>query len=234
MTTDPQFGYETRDPNQQEQKRSAWTTCLIGCLAAFGVMLICIALVGFWVMRHWRGWAADGLAQVVDQGINATQLPDDEKQEVKVEVNRVVEALRDGRLSGEQAVKIFDRLMTSPLMPAFVVLAADRMYFEKSGLSDDEKAEGRITLQRFARGTIDGKIPEASMDSVLTHVADRKADGSWEPRENVSDEDLRAALAAAKSHADEAQIPAEPEAFDPSDEIKKVIDEGMRPQAEVE
>jgi hypothetical protein len=234
MSTDPQFGYETHDTDHREKKRSAWTTCLIGCLAAFGVMLICVALVGFWVMRNWRGWAADAMSQVVNQGIDEMQLPDDEKQEIKVQANRVVDALRDGSLSGEQAGGILERFLQSPLMPAFVVLAADKQYLEKSGLSDEEKAEGRVALQRFANGVIAGTIKEQSVDAVLTHVADRSAGGEWELRDQVSDEDLRAALAAAKTHADEAGIPAEPEAFDPSDEIKKVIDEGMREQAERE
>jgi hypothetical protein len=234
MTTDPQFRFPAPDLDQREKKRSAWTTCLIGCLAAVGVMLICVALVGFWVMRNWRGWAADAMSQVVDQGVNEMQLPDDEKQEIKVQANRVIDALRDGSLSGEQAGRILERFLQSPLMPAFVVLAADKQYLEKSGLSDEEKAEGRLALQRFANGVIKGKIPEQSVDAVLSHVADRAPGGEWELRQQVSDEDLRAALAEARSHADEANVPAEPEMFDPSDEIKKVIDEGMREQAELE
>jgi hypothetical protein len=234
MASDPRFGFDDADPHAPDRKRSKWTTCLIGCLAVFGVILICLALVGFWIVRSWHGWAADGLSQVIEQGIDASQLPAEEKRELKIQGKRITEALRDGKLSGEQAVAMVEKLIHSPLMPAFVVLAADKQYLEKSGLSDDEKAEGRITLQRFARGTIDGKFPEQSIDSVLSHVADRRGDGNWKFRERVSDEDLRAALAEAKSHADEAGIPAEPEAFDPSDEIKKVIDEALRPKAEAE
>jgi hypothetical protein len=61
----------------------------------------------------------------------------------------------------------------------------------------------------------------------MEHIADRQGGGGWQMRQQVSDADLRAFFEAAKSAADTAQIPAEPEDFDPSDEIKKLIDEAM-------
>ena len=36
-------------------------------------------------------------------------------------------------------------------MPMIVVAGIDKAYLTKSGLSDDEKTQGRITLKRFAR-----------------------------------------------------------------------------------
>jgi hypothetical protein len=58
----------------------------------------------------------------------------------------------------------------------------------------------------------------------MQHIATRGSNGEWQLRENLTDEELRAFLAAAKAEADKAEIPAEPAEFDPSDELKKVID----------
>ena len=59
-------------------------------------------------------------------------------------------------------------------MPTLIVVAVDKQYFDRSGLSNDEKVEGRLTLKRFARGVFDKKIDEKGVDAVMTHVADRR------------------------------------------------------------
>jgi 2-hydroxychromene-2-carboxylate isomerase len=113
-------------------------------------------------------------------------------------------------------------------MPMIVVMAVDKHYFDRSGLSDEEKKQGRVALQRFARGVFDKKIDEKGIDSVMMHVADRQGQGNWELRAHVSDQDLRAALAAAKARADEAGIGESPQNVDPSDEMKRIIDESLQ------
>jgi hypothetical protein len=74
---------------------------------------------------------------------------------------------------------------------------------------------------------MDRSIDQESVDKTLSHVADKKDDGSWSLRDQVTDDQLRAFLAAAKTEADEANVPEELEPFDPSDEIKSIIDEAM-------
>jgi hypothetical protein len=234
MASDPQFGAysNSSDPHsfqveEPERKRSWWQTCLIGCLGVLAVMLVVAVVVGIWVSRNWRGWAAEFGSQAINQGIDSSDLPPQEKVEVKVQVERVAKAFRDGQISNEQASAIIKKLIESPLMPSFVVMAVERNYFDHSKLSDDEKAEGRKSLKRFARGIFDDKIKEKGIDAVMAHVAERKGDGQWRLRTTVSDDELRAALGEAKAQADAANIPAEPENIDPSDEVKRIIDESL-------
>ena len=234
MASDPQFGAysNSSDPHsfqveEPERKRSWWQTCLIGCLGVLAVMLVVAVVVGIWVSRNWRGWAAEFGSQAINQGIDSSDLPPQEKVEVKVQVERVAKAFRDGQISNEQASAIIKKLIESPLMPSFVVMAVERNYFDHSKLSDDEKAEGRKSLKRFARGIFDDKIKEKGIDAVMAHVAERKGDGQWRLRTTVSDDELRAALSEAKAQADAANIPAEPENIDPSDEVKRIIDESL-------
>ena len=65
----------------------------------------------------------------------------------------------------------------------------------------------------------------------MAHVADRRPNGQWQLRQAVSDEELRAALSEAKAQADAADIPPAPENIDPSDEVKRIIDESLRGSA---
>jgi hypothetical protein len=149
--------------------------------------------------------------------------------EVKEQIERVAKAFREGKISNEQAMRIFQKVAQSPLMPTIVVIGVDKGYLDKSGLSAEEKTQGRLSLERFARGAFDNKIDEKGMDAVMTHVADREGD-HWELRRRVSDEDLRAALAEAKKQADEAGIDEAPPKVDPSDEIKRIVDENLNGQ----
>ncbi|HEX5470745.1 MAG TPA: hypothetical protein VFW73_02610 [Lacipirellulaceae bacterium] len=236
MASDPRFGVEgTRfdeSSNQYDEstprRRSVWTTCLFGCLAVLALLVVFGVIVGIWFSRHWRGWFAEFGSQAIEQGIDASELPQQEKMQVKAQVDRVANDFRDGKISPQQMATIMQKLTQSPLMPSLVVAAVDKRYFDRSGLSNDEKAEGRTALNRFARGMIDGKINQQGVDSVMSHVANRKADGKWQLRSQVSDQDLRAAISAAKSQADAAGISQQPPVVDPSDEIKRIIDETLQ------
>ena len=73
----------------------------------------------------------------------------------------------------------------------------------------------------------DEKIDEKGIDAVMGMwpTVSQTASGGF--RQQISDQDLRAALTEAKARADAAEIPAEPEAVDPSDELKRIIDESL-------
>jgi hypothetical protein len=218
------------DPQSEERgPRSKWANCLIGCLIVLGIAIVIAIVAGIWIARNFRGWVADFGSQAINQRIDSSELPAQKKIEVKKQVDRVAKAFGDGRISFQQAGDIIQKLTKSPLMPTLVVAAVDLKYFDASGLSNDEKVEGRTTLKRFARGVIDKKINDKEVDAVMMHVADRGSDDSWKLRQRVSDADLKAALAEAKAKADDAGVAAKPEEIDPSDELKKIVDEYLPP-----
>ena len=61
------------------------------------------------------------------------------------------------------------------------------------------------------------------MDRAMIHVADKDADGAWQIRQQLTDEELRKFLASAKQEADTAGVPEEVPEVDPSDELKSMI-----------
>lgn len=183
-------------------------------------------------MRNARGWAADFTTLMVEQGIDASQLPAEEKAEIKVQVERVADAFRNRELTGEQLGLIMQKIAQSPLLPSLMVAAIDAAYIQKSGLAAEEKTAANETLQRFLRGMIEEKIDQQGIDAAMTHVAVRQPDGNWQPRETVTDAELRAFLEAAKAEADKASIEPPPVDFDPSEEFKRIIDEAMNEPAE--
>ena len=207
-----------------ERKSSPLKGCLIGCLIAAGVAVVLLLVAVWWIKNNWQRLAADFSEETIGQLIDESPWPDQEKDEVREQVARVIDAFRAGQLDGEDLKVIVEGLMDSPLITSMAVMAIDANYLKKSGLTEEEKSEGRVTLRRFMRGMIDKDIDEDAFDEVISHVADKGSDGEWQIRENVSDDDLRACLAAAKEKADAAEVAEEPEDVDPSDEIRKIID----------
>jgi hypothetical protein len=225
MAIDSEYEADLSEP--AARRKSGWSTCLVGCLIALVGFIVLAAAVGYWISQNWRDWASSAATQAIKLGIDEADLPPQEKEEIIAHVDRLADDFREGRLSNEQLGMIFEKLMESPLMTSVIVSAAERQYFDQSGLSEEEKATGRLTLQRFLRGVIDGVIERESVDAALQHIADRQPDGEWRLRDQVSDEQLRAFLEAAEREADEADIAESPEAFDPSDEFQRIVDEAM-------
>jgi hypothetical protein len=215
------------DELPERRQRSWLSTCFFGCLIMAVVCLLLAGVAAYWIAQHWRDWTASFLSEGINQAIDVAELPKQEREEIKVQVERVTDAFRNERISQEQLRVLIEELTESPILATIAVTVAEKKYLDPSGLSDEEKAEARITIQRFVRGAVDGTIQRDSIDLALQNIADWQENGSWRLRDRVSDADLRAFVAVAKTKADEANVPAEPVEFDPSDEIKRIVDKAM-------
>lgn len=230
MAMPSRYEADTFSADLAAEPKSKGSGCLKGCLIVAVVLLVLAVVLGVVIYQNWRPWYASAMTQVLHQVVDDSDLPAQEKAEVKEHVSRVANEFESGRVSFGQLGVLVQNLMSSPLIPSMQVSVVDQKYLAGSGLPDDEKDAGRQTVRRFVRGMIDGKIPQSSTDVVLPHIATRPQDNQWQLRPTVSDEELRAFLAAAKAEADKAEIPAEPIEFDPSDEIKKLIDAAIAGQ----
>ncbi len=213
------------EPEETPREPRQGSGCLKGCLIVLAIIVALIAILGVVTAMKWRGWVASLAGTAIEESLAASSLDPQEKIEVQHELNRVVEAFEAKQISGPQLAQIMTSLVESPLMSTLVVSVVEEQYLNKSGLDVEEIDAGKITLKRFVTGVVEAKINEDSVDKVLSHVADRQPDGNWEFREQVSDEELRAMLAEAKAAADAAEIPAEVDEVDPSDEVRRIVDE---------
>lgn len=201
--------------------------CFAGCMVAFLVMVLIVVLAGYWLSQNWRGLAGTVAAQAIEGMIDQSQLPEQQKVELKAQVRRVTDGFREGTISDEQLQRVVEGFLKSPLMSVLLVEAVEAKYFPSSGLSDEEKAAGRQALGRFSSGLMNEQIEQQAIDQVIAPIADRDTEGNWQLRDQVTDDQLRAFLDGAKAKADEAGVPEELEPIDPSDELKKIIDEAL-------
>ena len=219
------------EPEEEYRKDSGCCMggCLKGCFLLLLVMVLVIGGCTYIVSKNWRGWAASFGGLMIDEALEESNLPDQEKDEIQQELERPLNALRDGRLSIGQMEELGNVLLESPLMPSLAVTVVEAQYFARSGLTDAEKLSGGIALHRFARGVIDNRIGDPAVEAVMSHIATKEDDGEWQFKKTATDEELRRMIATAAQEADRAGIPPQVPEIDPSDEIRCVIDEVMGP-----
>jgi hypothetical protein len=233
-TNQDNFGNWEVEPDLPKSKGGG---CLKGCLIATVVLLLLTVLSGWYASNNWRGWAGSLGRTMVNGVLDETELPAEEKTEILEQVQRVITAFEKGSLTNAQAEDLLTQLTESPLSAPVIAFVIEKKYFDSSGLSDEEKETGRMTLRRCVRGLFDEELTEDDADAVLSHIGTKDPEGNWEFRDDVTDDELREFLAEAKERADNAGVAETVEEVDPSDEIKRIVDSVLNPElveAEVE
>jgi hypothetical protein len=192
------------------------------------VLLIACGVGGWFVYQNTGKWVADATRAVVVQMVNDSDLPEEEKAEIKVQLDRVVEKYKSGEITLEQVGKVMEKLVESPVFATLIVKAAEAKYIDPSGLDDEEKAQARLVLQRIARGTVEKKIDPKTLEPALDHISHTDPQGNRQLKEHVSDAELRDFIAELKRVADAAQIPDEPYEVNFGAEIRRAVDEALQ------
>lgn len=229
----------------QPPKKSNFVRWLIGlALVGFGMVLVagilCVAGVCY-VASNLDRWVVGLGREAIVAAINESELPQQEKGEVIVQIDRVVEAYKERRINQNDLQRIFTDLQDSPAMIALSLSTLPGDYLTDTNLSEQELAQGRQTFQRIVRGVYERKISEEALYAVLPDelgddaaddhtqppVADRVRLASTHPAQHAADDDLREALAKLKVMADNAGIPDAPFEIDISDEVQKLVDKAL-------
>ncbi len=124
---------------------------------------------------------------------------------------------------------IFEKMARCPALTIGLVTQFEQSYVVPSGLSSAEKLMADTDLNRLARGLSSGEIGWEKVETILAGISEIGEDGNHHlkaPNE-ISDEEIREVLLAAKYAADEAGISQNKVEIDISDEFKKSVEEAL-------
>lgn len=201
---------------------------LKGCLIATGVILV-IAIAGIvFVVLNLKNWGANIAAGVAKVGIEAAAIPEDEKPELKLIIDDVRDRFKAGDITMDQLGTFFESLEDSALFVVGLSQIFENSYLAQSGLTDEEKAAGVISLQRYARGLADGTITQTMTsniyDSLLTSDPNNPGSQTLKKPSEVTDDEVREVLTKAATEADAAGVSATPTPVDISDMLQAKVD----------
>ena len=209
---------------------------LVGCLAVLGVVVVLAIIATIFVVRSYRGWVAKGIDSTASAMLVEMQIDDQESSEIMAHIQTLLTKYTSKEINNEEFFGVFGELVQSPLVAAAALGVIEKMYFDESGLSDEEKATAHQQLQRYASGLFEKQIEPDSLETVLASISTNTPDSddivihhqtgpggmnqlALRSADEVSDDDLRELVAQAQAAADEAGIEANPAEIDLSDTL---------------
>ena len=194
-----------------------------------GIGCLVVIIIGVIVAVNAKKLISFAGRKVVVSVVKSSGLPEDQQQGLIEQVDRVMEAYAAGELTTEQLGRIMEDIGDSSLLPMAMVTAGYGKYVAPSGLSDEEKARGRLDLQRFGRGVVEKKIGKDDIEELTDLITASDGDDK-KLKDLLTDEEVRALLAMARKKADESQVPEEAFEVDLVAEFGRVIDEALQTQ----
>jgi hypothetical protein len=192
-------------------------------LIIFGVIFVCVIGVTIYIAMNWKSWTADFTNLAAQEIIKESGLPEDQKQAILSDIKNLGEDFKTGRVSTQEMVRIMKSVEESPLIPLAAVQTVKQKYLEPSSMTAEEKAAAVVTVQRYARGVHEKKIPRDDVEETVKPIAELHGNGHWTLKENPTRMEIDQFLANAKAKADAADIPNEPYDLNIAEELRKAI-----------
>jgi len=219
-------------PPGQRKAANSW---LVIILVALFMFLLFMGTIVYFI------WAYKDkmIATTVNLGIHAvlteTPLPQEQKKLIIEQTDRVYEAFLDNRIVIEDMIVVVEHLLNGPVLPMGAVYFALNHYIEISEMTQTQKAVAQLQVGRMARAGVEEKINTQAIqlivDIIKTPVDPNNPSKKMTSliKENLTVQELDQVLELAQQLADGVSIPNEPYTFDPSQHIKKAVDQLLGP-----
>ena len=218
---------------QPKAAPSARGGILLGCGIVLAVLIIGGIIGGIYVSKNWRGWIAGPIKMATNQYLQDAELETDERNRLRIVSTTFWDEFSSKSITLEELQRIAYDFSTNPALGAIQAAHAQGAYVMNSGLTDEEKADARVQLQRVARGYFFKQITAQELEEMFAPVSDRSGrsnDQEWSPpkdKEDVTDADVKDMINRARTLADKYEIPAEPVEVDIAGEILHGIEQSL-------
>ncbi len=217
----------------QKQIKSAGVKSQSGMATAVLVSIMAIVVIfvaaGVYAVKNRQIWIAHGITAAMNAVINTSGIPSQEKSQVTEIIYQINQGYLSGEISTAELGLIFEGMAKCPALTIGLVTQFEQSYVAPSGLSSSEKLAADTDLNRLARGLSNGQISWEITETILAGISELGEDGKHHLKtsDEVSDEEIRAVLAAVKIAADEAGISENKVEIDISDEFKKSVEDAL-------
>ena len=197
-----------------------------GCLIAIVVVVIIFVGGGIYVAKNYRVWAAKAITFAMTAVISESDLPPEEKTQISDILALVKENYIAGDIQLQELGTIFEAMANCPALAVGMVVQFEASYVTPAALRDDEKADARLHLNRFAQGLNNDSIGWGQLDEVTEPIllANGEQGSDLKSPNQCSADEIRQVLANVKAAADQQNIPMHFVDIDISDEFLRTIE----------
>lgn len=214
----------------EENKPKSSSGCgkvAIGCGIAVLIVIILLAMGGWYVANNWRSWTAKGLSSAVTKAVDQSTLPADQKKAITDRVDHVMQEFADGNITVEQISKAAQALEVEKLIMAGMAQYVGSTIKISTKLSDEERAHGEQALNRIAHGVLDGQINQSQIEPVFKHIMEDDGSGNWSFKQSPSADDINAVIKDATELADQAGVAQDVGQIDYAKRVEQAFDQAL-------
>ncbi len=222
-----------KDHTRKTRGSSGLKTVGLGCLVIIIAIGIGVGVVMNKVKKMGgmegagRAIAATGLLKFTDTILDGMNIPQTERSAIMAPLKTLGDQVRAGEVTMQQGEAIIGKIMEGPIMGVLMAQGFQGSYLDTSSLTDAEKAEARLTINRFQQGFITEKLDMETLNQLNQYVTTPSSDGKNNLKSELSDEDLKSSLTVMKSAADDANIPLSETPIDLPGLFQKAINSGL-------
>jgi hypothetical protein len=200
-----------------------------GCLIAIALLIVILVGGGMFVANHYRVWAAKAVTMAMAAVINESDLPAEEKNQIVDILDQVKENYLVEEIQLEELGTILEAMGDCPSLAIGMVVQFEASYVTPSALSEAQKAEAHLHLNRFAQGLINDSIGWGQLEDVTAPITEATAnhEKTLKPPHRCSAFEIQQVVANAKAAADQQNIPLFFMDIDISDEFLKTIESAL-------
>lgn len=212
--------YQSRSSRHASSTRG---NILVGCLAVLGVVVVLGVIATVVVWMNWRGWTSSAMNATMKAVVAETSLPADQVARIHTQIDQLTTAFKSKAVSIEDLTKVAQAIENHPILPVGMLEYVELSQFQVAGLTDEERDQGRLAVQRIQRALIEGKMVLKDLDPIIEPISQRDAEGDLEPMQNPTAPQLKLFTEEAVKKADELGIPNEPYHVDIAEQIESLI-----------
>lgn len=208
--------------SREQQIRRAGGAAKIVIIVLVAFVLVCGGALTY-VVRSWKGWVAGAIRETLVEEIKKSNLPEGQKDRLGHALTQLANGFEEGRVSKEQFGRIMQKLGEGPFLTLILVEGLESRHMELIQPAEADRPEIELTFERFERGIYEGKITETQVQDALSPVATAKDQGMLQIKEDLTADELKAAVENMERAANEAAIPVEPYQVDFASELETIL-----------
>lgn len=193
--------------------RSTATTRSAGMLAVLGFVFLLIILscagVSVYLYYNIKSLAVSMFRQPIVTMVENSGLPDDQKQAIVRNVDRLGTEFEAGHITADQLSQIGFRLMQGNFFTLVQLELLETEYLQRFELTADEQAKVERDVDRFQRGMVQGTLSETQIEDTMGLVMITDEQGEKTVKSPLTDAELKTFIAQVHAAVADSAVPDE-------------------------
>lgn len=199
---------------------------LIGC-ALVGVIVAMVMLGTYiYLKKHGAEFFSGLMGDFLNRALAQSTLSEEQQKAIQDQFDRVTEKFKAGEINEEHLTRFGDAFADGDLFHLMILEYVEEKWIPDSGLTEEQKANGALEIQRTKRGLAEGTFTRDQIVYIQKALPmETDAYGNEQLVQEPTDKQLSDLIGDLKIVNDEAEIPEGEYRVDYANYVREMVDE---------